>query len=932
MKISENQIQSGGSRLNYLNLAGIGKWDFALRSVGAQLKPYRDYLHTARKAAEWARPKLAWREASAEEAQVFHERLRERHTEKHRRESSLPRRRRLDTPENLPDGRWVVLEAPPDRPEEPDDTFDAFLAAEEVYDHEACRKDAGIKKLDYDREGRALLLSDLPEPAEKNRAESIESTATNLVWLRPDTYALSRQLKAIDALDNAPSPRHAPLIRLMVTRAKWDDVKPVAVAGEDWVFLKDLSRDGTDEQRRWVQMAQATPDFALLEGPPGSGKTTAICELIVQLARLGKRVLLVASTHVAVDNVLERLLAWQDDPATREKLVLPVRIGDEGKVTSGAVVPWCYRRLLRTWRDEMQSFLERPRDVDSRGHGARDLLLQAVRENSESALSNLLLESSNLVCGTTIGILQHPAIKEAGKGGTSFEPFDVMILDEASKTTFSEFLVPALHANRWVVVGDIKQLSPYVEQQYMEDNLRGLLPPAQAEAAAQSFKAKKSARWLPVEDEGLRQFLVKETQARELHLADLDALAEREWHGVPGAIPELLYADLVIGRPETLRRFQHRLPVDMVTGGQLDVELEDWQSAHKAWKGTQRSFREHEEQDWSAEVAWRLVRSYELRQNEQERDRYDNEIQGLLPRSLDGEWFKFRGLHPAWPDGTKKNSAEELQRELDNIRRCTFPSILELLQRGFERVSDRHEAVALTDGLPDYELEQRLVSLSYQHRMHPHISAFPREQFYTQDTSSGLLRDASGMTERRNGEWTHARHKHRAVWMEVSPERGRRGRGNENRSEVKVVLDELKAFVDWAVTHPRRDGKPWDVAVLTFYRAQEKLLRDELQKLSRARGNTRNFKLPAGGSAVQVTLCTVDRFQGHEADLVLLSFVKSGTVGFLNSPNRLNVALTRARYQLVLIGHRAFFASQRHQSDLLRSLANSTHYPAGIAY
>ena len=44
----------------------------------------------------------------------------------------------------------------------------------------------------------------------------------------------------------------------------------------------------------------------ILEGPPGSGKTTAILEFIYQATSIGKKVLLVASTHVAVDNVLEK--------------------------------------------------------------------------------------------------------------------------------------------------------------------------------------------------------------------------------------------------------------------------------------------------------------------------------------------------------------------------------------------------------------------------------------------------------------------------------------------------------------------------------------------------------------------------------------------------------------------------------------------------
>ena len=47
----------------------------------------------------------------------------------------------------------------------------------------------------------------------------------------------------------------------------------------------------------------------------------------------------------------------------------------------------------------------------------------------------------------------------------------MLILDEASKTTFSEFIVPALHAKKWVIVGDCRQLSPYVDDREIEVNV-----------------------------------------------------------------------------------------------------------------------------------------------------------------------------------------------------------------------------------------------------------------------------------------------------------------------------------------------------------------------------------------------------------------------------------------------------------------------------
>ena len=52
---------------------------------------------------------------------------------------------------------------------------------------------------------------------------------------------------------------------------------------EQWFILKDDDRKGIEEQREFVKIALNTKDFAFLEGPPGSGKTTVLCELIAQL-------------------------------------------------------------------------------------------------------------------------------------------------------------------------------------------------------------------------------------------------------------------------------------------------------------------------------------------------------------------------------------------------------------------------------------------------------------------------------------------------------------------------------------------------------------------------------------------------------------------------------------------------------------------------
>jgi len=296
------------ARLYYMSLPGVGSWFSALKEVGAQLSPYERFIKTALKAAERRKPVLGWREANEGESKVFQDRLRERNDERRRRASQSGRRReRREFP--LPVGVWVVLEPPPWQTEEPDDTFDAFLDSSEVFEEEDCR--SHIERRDFDREGRALLLDRLPEPVKADN-EGVKATSESphgaLLWLKVNTYTLERQLHALWDLQNTPSSRLAPLIRLLSARPAWPDVQPVQIAEDEWAFLKTAAngelRDGTDEQRRFVSIASATPDFAIMEGPPGSGKTTAICELIVRLTKEGKRVLLVASTHVAVDNVL----------------------------------------------------------------------------------------------------------------------------------------------------------------------------------------------------------------------------------------------------------------------------------------------------------------------------------------------------------------------------------------------------------------------------------------------------------------------------------------------------------------------------------------------------------------------------------------------------------------------------------------------------
>ena len=68
----------------------------------------------------------------------------------------------------------------------------------------------------------------------------------------------------------------------------------------------------------------------------------------------------------------------------------------------------------------------------------------------------------------------------------------------------------------------------------------------------------------------------------------------------------------------------------------------------------------------------------------------------------------------------------------------------------------------------------------------------------------------------------------------------------------------------------------------------------------------------------QVQISTVDAFQGSEKDIIILSTVRSRSIGFTADPKRLNVAITRARGQLLILGNRLLLESNSLWKQVLR--------------
>lgn len=695
------------------------------------------------------------------------------------------------------------------------------------------------------------------------------SPASQRILVRPDTYVLDRQIQAVHQLQNGPLLSHGPLQRLLDDRNEelWPQV-PREGREIRWAFLGDSSRPGVDDQRRFVELGLRTPDFALLEGPPGSGKTTAICELIAQLVGEGLRVLLCASTHVAVDNVLQRL-----DQRADKLGVVAVRIGDRARC-SESIHHLRLEDRADTERRRLLGHLER---VESRSF-AQDEFLDMVRREGGEDVTRLVLDTANVVCGTTIGILQHPDIKSTRDALSEDRLFDVLIIDEASKTTFQEMLVPAVLAKRWVLVGDYRQLSP-MDDIGPEATLAHVMEghDLQAQIGLDHLRLFRGDHQLAATGSGA-------VNMRGIAIVDDE---EGEWWR------EYEERAILVGVPVYT---EHNLDGVSAAGGLLLVtsahQLKDSHvSALTGWQI--RSPRLQTESGvvakWAHEAGWRLATLYQLRLSDaNERSRLSDELGRLYP-------------------DPRHELGDVVEAAVARVNGLALPSVLECLQQGVSRES-RHAATALTEGLPPRCLAQRHVLLRYQHRMHPDISRFPRERFY----DDAALRDPPYIRAERS--WDYRRYSARVSWVDVRG--GTRDTDETIQAlEADQVVRELKAFADWT----EQSGRTWDVGVVCFYRQQEGLLRKLLQRLCEQPGTRRSFHYKRG--CVNIALGTIDSFQGQEADLVLLAVGKRRVTSFTASPNRLNVALTRARFQLVILGDQRSLASARRGA--LPALAKS---------
>jgi hypothetical protein len=718
------------------------------------------------------------------------------------------------------------------------------------------------------------------------------------------------------------------------------------------VDIADLYRLNED-QGRAVEVMLAAPEIAYIQGPPGTGKTTMIAAACAHFVRSGKRVLIASQTNLAVENALERLI---EDPEARPLWLSRI---DGDKKKSSAIGDW-YRLAadhveaavrdpflsLANDVEHWQIWLERARKLDrDRGVIGSDLQ-RRERElcEAQAQLNELLLRQEREFESNARRkwwAMAHDVLAYASHWDASL--FSPALAPEAADL----LKILAAHDGK----APRLDVSPGALHRQAQEKVRALQPQVNSEndhRAAEILQMRSAilADWpdLPspsrpdpeAQEANSVTNAQAETQVRRAQQSLGDAqeranavgekieklLSEIEGFLIQSQIPSELsaavdavrhHADLQAVRLSDVDPLRAWLPL-----------LDQWaQDAKKQAENPSSTDRMGERYIRHANVIGITCNSDFSILSDAGFPRFDvviiDEVSKATPLELlrpmllapktilVGDHrqlpptFDFANVGQSEKLPTEDEDFEALEREAELLSKYEGLTTASLFRDGFAEIDSKSKA-----------------ALHTQYRMHPQIMALVN-RFYDGRLESGLV-DPDGLDETAKWSWrTHgltlnsrtgghylSPHQH-ALWVDSSEDDAGKpayedseSGGIGNQLEARLVAQLVADIVDACAREQRKKT----IAVATFYNRQKRLIQASLRE-----------KLGPRFQEQRIDVETVDRFQGKEADIVIVSMVRNrspqkGRLGRNSNPakfERINVAFSRARDLLMVVGARETF-------------------------
>lgn len=234
---------------------------------------------------------------------------------------------------------------------------------------------------------------------------------------------------------------------------------------EDLALL-GLSQELNADQRKAAAHGLLAEDVALVHGPPGTGKTRVLVDVVTRAVMRGERVLALTASNAAIDHLAISLL--QADPRlSLARLGDPARVSEalENHTIAALTEAHPHRVMAKGLVEQALALLRGARRRSDRGREAWQREREARVEGGklfaearrlERLAAKGVLDRTRVLCGTLTGRLDDLL------GDEEEDDFDVLVVDEASQALTPAILLGALHAKRIVLAGDHKQLPPVV--------------------------------------------------------------------------------------------------------------------------------------------------------------------------------------------------------------------------------------------------------------------------------------------------------------------------------------------------------------------------------------------------------------------------------------------------------------------------------------
>ncbi|TDZ13079.1 DNA polymerase alpha-associated DNA helicase A [Colletotrichum spinosum] len=286
-----------------------------------------------------------------------------------------------------------------------------------------------------------------------------EREFTGRVWMVKvaDDVTYRRMNQTMSKLEKMAEGEYTAFMRVLFGLSSPAPVPTDLASDEQLSKIQWIDPSLNDSQKDAIRFALASREVALIHGPPGTGKTHTLIELILQMLKLGLRILVCGPSNISVDNIVERL-APHKIPILRlghPARLLPSVLSHSLDVLTQTSEAGAIVKDVRAEMDAKQASIRKTRNGREKRqiYGELKELRKEFRERERRCVSNLVRESK-VVLATLHG---------AGGHQLRDQQFDVVIIDEASQALEAQCWVPLLSAKKAVCAGDHLQLPPTIK-------------------------------------------------------------------------------------------------------------------------------------------------------------------------------------------------------------------------------------------------------------------------------------------------------------------------------------------------------------------------------------------------------------------------------------------------------------------------------------